>query len=100
MYKAETADDVLELLDEYAKEMKVLPRYWDAKQLIEPPQTYAEEEALDSSIEEDVDRRSREDSGLIRTGKWFGGLMNDTPPYVPSFLMAAIVGVRLSADVS
>ena len=38
MFLAETADDVLDALDEYAKGMKVLPRYWDTtKNPVVPP---------------------------------------------------------------
>ena len=77
MYKAETADDIIEALDDYAKEMKVLPRSWDVEQLIEPQAPKASETSKDDELEEIEDRRMREASGLIRTGKLFGGLIND-----------------------
>lgn len=36
--------------------------------------------------EEEVEQRIREESGLSRTGKWFGGLVNDIKRKKPFYL--------------
>ena len=87
MYLAETADDILDALDDYAKDMKVLPRYWDtSKHPIEPPGSAAtsdpkeaKKKAVEAPTEDLVflDRRAREESGLVPTNRLFGGLIND-----------------------
>ena len=60
--------------------IKTLPRDWNSKNYIEPPAGENEKEKeLKENVKDaiDDDRRNREASGLVRTGKFFGGLIND-----------------------
>ncbi|CAB4060187.1 unnamed protein product [Lepeophtheirus salmonis] len=57
--KAVDVEDLLQALDEFTDGIKALPKSWDAKD------------------EVDEDRRSREESGLVRSGRLFGGLVGD-----------------------
>ena len=78
--------------DEYVDNIKTLPRDWNIKNYIEPPAGENEKEKeLQENVEFaiDDDRRNREASGLVRTGRLFGGLINDikrkTPHYLSDF---------------
>ena len=70
----------MEALDDFIDSIKTLPREWNSKAYIEPPGGESQKERELQETEEDVlddDRRSREASGLIRTGRLFGGLIGD-----------------------
>ena len=80
IYDADCKDDVIGAFDEYVDNIKTLPRDWNTKNYIEPPAGENEKEReLQEDVEDaiDDDRRNRESSGLVRTGKFFGGLIND-----------------------
>ena len=67
-------------LDNFIDSIKTLPSDWDPKTYIEPQGGESEKEKeLQEPVEYviDDDRRSREKSGLVRTGRLFGGLIND-----------------------
>ena len=69
--------------------IKTLPRSWNMKNYIEPPAGENEKEKqLQENVEEafDDDRRNREASGLVRTGRFFGGLINDVKRKTPHYL--------------
>ena len=71
-------------------------RDWNSKHYIEPPGDVHDKEKELQELEEDViddDRRNREASGLVRTGRLFGGLINDikrkTPHYLSDFKVSS-----------
>ena len=80
IYDADNKEDIVEAYDDFVDNIKTLPRDWNIKNYIEPP---AGENEKEKELQEDVedaiddDRRNREASGLVRTGKLFGGLIND-----------------------
>ena len=91
MYAAQSKDDILNSLDTYVQGVRVLPRTWQADNVIEPPAPKAKK--IGDELEEiDEDRRMREASGLVRTGRWFGGLVDDIkrkkPFYISDFFHA------------
>ena len=92
LQEADTKDDIMEALDEYVDNIKTLPRDWNVKNYIEPPAGENEKEKeLQENVEDaiDDDRRNREASGLVRSGRLFGGLIDDikrkTPHYLSDF---------------
>jgi len=84
-YKAKKRDHLLAGLDEFLDAVTVLPPgEWDPAIRIEPPQKVPSQEARkhpnekDEEVdEEEEEAKLREGSGLTRTGKLFGGLIND-----------------------
>lgn len=95
IHEADSKEDIVEALDEYVDSIKTLPRDWNVKNYIEPPKGEDEKEKELQVNEEDViddDRRSREASGLVRTGKLFGGLINDIKRKKPHYLSDFIDG--------
>jgi len=92
IFEADSRDDLVVALDSYMDAIKTLPRDWNSKHYIEPPGGLDEKEKELQEHEDDViddDRRNREASGLVRTGRLFGGLINDikrkTPHYLSDF---------------
>jgi len=96
-YKAKKRDHLLAGLDEFLDAVTVLPPgEWDPSIRIEPPQKVPSQEGrkhpnekseeIDEEKEED---KLREESGLTRTGRLFGGLINDIkrkkPWYISDF---------------
>ena len=95
IYNAEGKEELVEALDNYIDSIKTLPRDWNPKAYIEPPGGESEHEKGLQIPEEEVkwkifflamilisqvlddDRRDREASGLVRTGRIFGGLIDD-----------------------
>ena len=80
IHEADSKEEIVEAFDEYVDNIKTLPRDWNVKNYIEPPAGENEKEKeLQENVEDaiDDDRRNREASGLVRTGKLFGGLIND-----------------------
>ena len=72
--------------------MFVCCRDWNSKNYIEPGRGVDEKEKELLEHEDDIiddDRRNREASGLVRTGRLCGGLINDikrkTPHYISDF---------------
>ena len=72
-------------IDEFLDAVTVLPPgEWDPSIRIEPPQSLPSQddrrhpnEKKKVVDEEEEEQKEREESGLVRTGKIFGGLIND-----------------------
>lgn len=94
-YKAKNRQDLLAGVDEFLDAVTILPPgAWDPSIRIEPPQKVPSQESrkrdphhppeekqeVDSEEEEE---RERERSGLVRSGKLFGGLINDIKRKAP-----------------
>jgi len=95
IHEADSKEDIVEALDEFVDSIKTLPRDWNVKNYIDPPLGEDEKEKELQVNEEDViddDRRSREASGLVRTGRLFGGLINDIKRKKPHYLSDFIDG--------
>ncbi|XP_028966571.1 electroneutral sodium bicarbonate exchanger 1 [Galendromus occidentalis] len=97
-FKAKNRDHLLVGIDEFLDAAVVLPPgAWDPATRIEPPQHAPSQEARkkqESDLTpklnpEEEEEREREESGLKRTGKLWGGLMNDIrrkkPWYISDF---------------
>ena len=87
-YKATNRDDLTAGLDEFLDELTVLPPgEWDPSIRIEPPcqvpsqdkrkHKGKKKQPKDAVNEAEAQEKDREDSGLVRSGRLFGGLMND-----------------------
>jgi len=104
-YKAKKREHLLAGIDEFLDAVTVLPPgEWDPSIRIEPPAQIASQESrkhggkapkgppVDEAEEEE---KLREESGLVRTGRLFGGLINDIkrkkPWYFSDFKDAASV---------
>ncbi|KAK3103933.1 hypothetical protein FSP39_023011 [Pinctada imbricata] len=97
-YHAKNREDILAGIDEFLDQVTVLPPgEWDPSIRIEPPKSIPSQEsrktapcntpmpngkALGDTEEED----SHADPGLVRTGKLFGGLINDIRRKAPFYL--------------
>ena len=87
-YKATNRDDLIDGVDEFLDELTVLPPgEWDPTIRIEPPchlpsqdkrkQKGKKKQPKAIVNEVDAQEKDREDSGLVRSGRLFGGLLND-----------------------
>ena len=90
-YAAQSKSDILDALDVYTNGLRILPSDYNAElHKIEPPANVQELNIKDDLDEIDEDRRMREQMGLVRTGKFAGGLINDIkrkkPHYISDFL--------------
>ena len=93
-YKAKKRDHLLAGLDEFLDAVTVLPPgEWDPSIRIEPPNTVPSQEgrkhpseAPKHIDEEEEEQRMREEAGLTRTGRLFGGLINDIKRKKPWYL--------------
>ncbi|XP_032310906.1 sodium-driven chloride bicarbonate exchanger isoform X5 [Drosophila ananassae] len=94
-YRARKRDHLLSGVDEFLDAVTVLPPgEWDPTIRIEPPAAIPSQEVRKRPPElpkEDVDeeeeeQRLREESGLSRTGRLFGGLINDVKRKAPWYL--------------
>ncbi|XP_014236719.1 electroneutral sodium bicarbonate exchanger 1 isoform X8 [Trichogramma pretiosum] len=95
-YKAKNKTHLLSGIDEFLDAVTVLPPgEWDPTIRIEPPAAIPSQEIRkrpkDEKIKEEVDEEAdeqklREESGLSRTGKLFGGLVNDIKRKKPFYL--------------
>ncbi|XP_043467162.1 sodium bicarbonate cotransporter 3 isoform X2 [Leptopilina heterotoma] len=96
-YKAKNRNHLLAGVDEFLDAVTVLPPgEWDPTIRIEPPAAIPDtrkrpkEEKPKEEVDEEADEQKlREESGLSRTGRLFGGLINDvkrkTPFYFSDF---------------
>lgn len=99
-YRARKRDHLLAGMDEFLDAVTVLPPgEWDPTIRIEPPAAIPSQDTRkrppeksdkkEEFNEEEEEQRIREESGLLRTGRLFGGLINDvkrkTPWYFSDF---------------
>ncbi|XP_023223623.1 sodium-driven chloride bicarbonate exchanger-like [Centruroides sculpturatus] len=92
-YKAKSRQDLLAGVDEFLDAVTVLPPgAWDPSIRIEPPNQLPSQDGrkknepehkIDTEEEEE---KEREESGLKRTGRLFGGLINDVKRKLPWYL--------------
>ncbi|XP_038210344.1 electroneutral sodium bicarbonate exchanger 1 isoform X4 [Zerene cesonia] len=92
-YRAKRRDHLLAGIDEFLDAVTVLPPgEWDPAIRIEPPAAIPSQDPRkrpnDNNIKEEPDeeeeeQRQREESGLARSGKLFGGLINDLKRKIP-----------------
>ncbi|XP_061706919.1 sodium bicarbonate cotransporter 3 isoform X2 [Cydia pomonella] len=92
-YRAKKRDHLLAGIDEFLDAVTVLPPgEWDPTIRIEPPAAIPsqdprkrpnENNPKEELDEEEEEQRQREESGLSRTGRLFGGLINDLKRKVP-----------------
>ncbi|XP_054168120.1 electroneutral sodium bicarbonate exchanger 1-like isoform X2 [Oppia nitens] len=91
-YKAKNREDLLAGVDEFLDAVTILPPgAWDPNIRIEPPQQLPSQESRKKHDgqqehkldEEDEEEREREAMGLKRTGRLFGGLINDVRRKLP-----------------
>ncbi|XP_053204629.1 sodium-driven chloride bicarbonate exchanger-like isoform X3 [Panonychus citri] len=95
-YKSKSRQDLLAGVDEFLDAVTILPPgAWDPSIRIEPPQQIPSQESRkkhDPSEpvklvdEEEEEQKEREASGLKRSGRWFGGLINDFKRKAPWYL--------------
>lgn len=85
-YRAKNRSHLLAGVDEFLDAVTVLPPgEWDPTIRIEPPAAIPSqdprkrppEKPAEELDEEEEDQRQREEAGLERSGRLFGGLMND-----------------------
>lgn len=94
-YRARKRDHLLAGVDEFLDAVTVLPPgEWDPTIRIEPPAAIPSQEdrkrkpekQKDVFDEEEEEQKIREKSGLSRTGRLFGGLINDIKRKVPFYV--------------
>ncbi|XP_033208483.1 sodium bicarbonate cotransporter 3 isoform X1 [Belonocnema kinseyi] len=95
-YKAKNRNHLLAGVDEFLDAVTVLPPgEWDPTIRIEPPAAIPsqeirkrpKEEKPKEEVDEEADEQKlREESGLSRTGRLFGGLINDIKRKAPFYL--------------
>ncbi|XP_012539969.1 electrogenic sodium bicarbonate cotransporter 1 isoform X1 [Monomorium pharaonis] len=95
-YKAKNRNHLLSGIDEFLDAVTVLPPgEWDPAIRIEPPAAIPsqevrkrpkEEKPKEEFDEEADEQKLREESGLSRTGRLFGGLINDFKRKAPFYL--------------
>ncbi|XP_076659018.1 na[+]-driven anion exchanger 1 isoform X6 [Halictus rubicundus] len=95
-YKAKNRNHLLAGIDEFLDAVTVLPPgEWDPAIRIEPPAAIPsqevrkrpkEEKPKEDPDEEADEQKLREESGLSRSGRLFGGLINDIKRKVPFYL--------------
>ena len=93
-YKAKKRDHLLAGLDEFLDAVTVLPPgEWDPSIRIEPPNSVPSQEGRKHPSEkpkhlddEDEEQKMREEAGLTRTGRLFGGLINDIKRKKPWYI--------------
>ncbi|CAH2104957.1 unnamed protein product [Euphydryas editha] len=92
-YRAKKRDHLLAGIDEFLDAVTVLPPgEWDPAIRIEPPAAIPSQDPRkrpndnnpkEEPDEEEEEQRQREESGLARSGRLFGGLMNDLKRKMP-----------------
>nr|XP_017019645.1 sodium bicarbonate cotransporter 3 isoform X17 [Drosophila kikkawai] len=94
-YRARKRDHLLAGVDEFLDAVTVLPPgEWDPTIRIEPPAAIPSQEVRkrppelpkEEVDEEEEEARLREESGLSRTGRLFGGLINDVKRKIPWYI--------------
>lgn len=91
-YRAKNRSHLLAGMDEFLDAVTVLPPgEWDPTIRIEPPAAIPSqdtrkrppEKQIEEFDEEEEEQRQREESGLARSGRLFGGLINDLKRKIP-----------------
>lgn len=91
-YRAKNRSHLLAGVDEFLDAVTVLPPgEWDPTIRIEPPAAIPSqdtrkrppEKQIEEFDEEEEEQRQREESGLARSGRLFGGLVNDLKRKIP-----------------
>ena len=90
-YKAKNPKHIISGIDEFLDSVTVIPPgEWDPSIRIEPPVQVASQDGRkhpkkpDENVDDDALRqKSREESGLVLSGRIFGGLINDIKRKVP-----------------
>lgn len=91
---ASCPEDVKLALDGYMTSLKLLPKDWPDEAKIDPP-TKVRKKVIDEMEEEiDEDRRMREASGLVRSKRLFGGLLNDIKRKKPFYISDLLHGLH------
>eukprot|EP00096_Caligus_rogercresseyi_P001661 TRINITY_DN1279_c0_g1_i1.p1 TRINITY_DN1279_c0_g1~~TRINITY_DN1279_c0_g1_i1.p1 ORF type:complete len:798 (+),score=183.56 TRINITY_DN1279_c0_g1_i1:38-2395(+) len=93
-YKAKKREHLLAGIDEFLDAVTVLPPgEWDPSIRIEPPTCVPSQEnrkhpnlPIEHVDEEEEEQKERENSGLTRSGRLFGGLINDIKRKKPFYL--------------
>lgn len=94
-YRARKRDHLLAGIDEFLDAVTVLPPgEWDPAIRIEPPAAIPsqdprkrpQEKPKEEHDEEEEEAKQREESGLSRTGRLFGGLINDLKRKIPFYV--------------
>jgi len=97
-YKAHNRDHLIAGLDEFLDLVTVLPPgEWDPSIRIEPPTSLpsqrsrvdrpGESDANEKLVDEEEEKlKIRQDAGLVRSGRLFGGLLNDIKRKKPHYL--------------
>ncbi|XP_037814214.1 sodium bicarbonate cotransporter 3 isoform X6 [Lucilia sericata] len=108
-YRARKRDHLLAGIDEFLDAVTVLPPgEWDPTIRIEPPAAIPSQEIRkrppevpkEEVDEEEEEQRLREESGLSRSGRLFGGLINDVKRKAPFYLSDFTDGVSMQCVAS
>ncbi|XP_055642593.1 electrogenic sodium bicarbonate cotransporter 1 isoform X4 [Toxorhynchites rutilus septentrionalis] len=109
-YRAKKREHLLAGVDEFLDAVTVLPPgEWDPSIRIEPPAAIPSQEVRkrppeknpkEEIDEEEEEQRQREESGLSRTGRLFGGLVNDLKRKRPFYLSDFKDGLSLQCVAS
>ncbi|XP_068241638.1 electroneutral sodium bicarbonate exchanger 1 isoform X7 [Palaemon carinicauda] len=108
-YKAKNRSHLLAGIDEFLDAVTVLPPgEWDPAIRIEPPAAIPSQQPRkakkDQPVvvfdEEEEERRIREESGLVRTGRLFGGFINDLKRKKPWYLSDFVDGISIQSVAS
>ncbi|XP_064079112.1 sodium bicarbonate cotransporter 3-like isoform X11 [Macrobrachium nipponense] len=108
-YKAKNRSHLLAGIDEFLDAVTVLPPgEWDPAIRIEPPAAIPSQQPRKAKKdqptvvidEEEEERRIREEAGLTRTGRLFGGFINDLKRKKPWYLSDFVDGVSIQSVAS
>lgn len=109
-YRARKRDHLLAGIDEFLDAVTVLPPgEWDPSIRIEPPAAIPSQEVRkrppekqpkEEPDEEEEEQRIREESGLSRSGRLFGGLINDVKRKKPWYFSDFKDGFNLQSVAS
>lgn len=110
-YRARKRDHLLAGIDEFLDAVTVLPPgEWDPSIRIEPPAAIPSQEVRkrapektpkkEEPDEEEEEQKLREESGLSRSGRLFGGLINDIKRKYPWYVSDFKDGLNLQSVAS
>ncbi|KAB7498207.1 Electroneutral sodium bicarbonate exchanger 1 [Armadillidium nasatum] len=103
-YKAKNRNHLLAGVDEFLDAVTILPPgEWDPAIRIEPPAAIPSQESRKKTEvkevvdEEEEEQRHRVDAGLTRSGRLFGGLVNDLKRKIPWYLSDYKDGIAMQS---